>query len=88
DLLPSEWITELEKLQDQAAALPFAQLKPQLERSLGAKVETCFRHIDEAPVGTASMAQVYRAVTQMGEQVVLKIRRPGVEAKIQADLRL
>ena len=88
DLLPAEWITELEKLQDQAAAVPFAQLKPQLERSLGAKVSACFREIDEKPVGTASMAQVYRAVTPLGQEVVLKIRRPGVEDKIQADLRL
>lgn len=88
DLLPAEWITEFEKLQDQAAAVPFAQLKPQLERSLGAKVGACFREIDETPVGTASMAQVYRAVTPIGQEVVLKIRRPGVEEKIQADLRL
>lgn len=88
DLLPAEWITELEKLQDEAAAIPFAQLRPQLERSLGAKVSACFREIDEKPVGTASMAQVYRAVTPMGEAVVLKIRRPGIEEKIQADLRL
>ncbi|WP_068860543.1 ABC1 kinase family protein [Perlucidibaca aquatica] len=88
DLLPAEWITELEKLQDQAAAVPFAQLKQQLERSLGAKVGACFREIDEKPVGTASMAQVYRAVTPIGQEVVLKIRRPGVEEKIQADLRL
>ena len=88
DLLPAEWITELEKLQDQAAAVPFSQLKPQLERSLGAKVSACFREIDEKPVGTASMAQVYRAVTPIGQEVVLKIRRPGVEEKIQADLRL
>lgn len=88
DLLPAEWIAELEKLQDQAAAVPFSQLKPQLERSLGAKVSTCFREIDEKPVGTASMAQVYRAVTPIGQEVVLKIRRPGIEEKIQADLRL
>lgn len=88
DLLPAEWIAELEKLQDQAAAVPFSQLKPQLERSLGAKVSACFREIDEKPVGTASMAQVYRAVTPIGQEVVLKIRRPGIEEKIQADLRL
>ncbi|MEL0027264.1 MAG: AarF/UbiB family protein [Perlucidibaca sp.] len=88
DLLPAEWIAEFEALQDQAAAVPFAQLRPQLERSLGAKIGACFREIDETPVGTASMAQVYRAVTHIGREVVLKIRRPGVEEKIQADLRL
>lgn len=88
DLLPAEWITELEKLQDQAAAVPFTQLRPQLERSLGARVSACFKAIDETPVGTASMAQVYRAVTPLGQEVVLKIRRPGIEEKIHADLRL
>lgn len=88
DLLPPEWISALEQLQDQAAAVPFSQLRPQLERSLGAKVTACFRSIDERPVGTASMAQVYKAITPDGASVVLKIRRPGIEEKIHADLRL
>lgn len=88
DLLPPEWIVELENLQDQATAIPFSQLKSQLERSLGAKMSDCFHSIDEKPVGTASMAQVYKARTPDGDEVVLKIRRPGIEEKIHADLRL
>lgn len=88
DLLPPEWISQLETLQDQAAPLPFAQLRFQLERSLGARVSDCFREVDEVPVGSASMAQVHRAVTHAGEEVVLKIRKPGIEDKIKADLRL
>ena len=88
DLLPPEWIAQLEELQDQAAALPFAQLKGQLEKSLGAKISDCFREVDEKPVGVASMAQVHRAITLKGEEVVLKIRKPGIEDKIEDDLRL
>lgn len=88
DLLPPEWIVELENLQDQATAIPFSQLRSQLERSLGTKISDCFHSIDESPVGTASMAQVYKATTPDGDEVVLKIRRPGIEEKIHADLRL
>lgn len=88
DLLPPEWICQLEQLQDQAAPIPFAVLKPQLERSLGVRVGDCFREVDETPVGSASMAQVHRAVTHSGDEVVLKIRKPGIEEKIKADLSL
>lgn len=88
DLLPEEWITQLEALQDQARALPFSQLRPQLEKSLGRRISECFREVDEKPVGTASMAQVHRAITLAGQEVVLKIRKPGIEQQIQADLRL
>ncbi len=88
DLFPEEWIKELEQLQDQTRALPFFQLRPQLEKSLGARISDCFRQVDEKPVGSASMAQVHRAVTQAGAEVVLKIRKPGIEALIQSDLSL
>jgi len=88
DLLSPEWIAQLEELQDQTKALPFSQLKPQIESSLGMRIDECFREVDEQPVGTASMAQVHRAVTLSGEEVVLKIRKPGIEEKIEADLRL
>ena len=88
DLLPPEWISQLGELQDQTRALPFSQLKPLVEASLGARLSECFREVDEEPVGTASMAQVHRAVTLSGEEVVLKIRKPGIEEKIEADLRL
>ncbi|HEX6590914.1 MAG TPA: AarF/UbiB family protein [Moraxellaceae bacterium] len=88
DLLPEEWIRQLEGLQDQAQALPFAQLRPQIEKSLGQRLSDCFRELEETPVGVASMAQVHRAVTHAGEAVVLKVRKPGIEATILADLRL
>jgi ubiquinone biosynthesis protein len=88
DLLPPEWIAQLEELQDQTRALPLSQLRGQIEKSLGMRISDCFREVDEKPVGTASMAQVHRAVTHAGEEVVLKIRKPGIEQIIQADLSL
>lgn len=88
DLLPEEWIKQLEELQDHTKALPFSQLRTQIEKSLGSRISDHFREVDEKPVGTASMAQVHRAVTHAGEEVVLKIRKPGIEQVIQSDLSL
>ena len=88
DLFPEEWIRQLEQLQDQTRSLPFSQLRGQLEKSLGTRISDCFREVDEKPVGSASMAQVHRAVTHAGEDVVLKIRKPGIEKIIQSDLGL
>ncbi|MDP2226419.1 MAG: AarF/UbiB family protein, partial [Moraxellaceae bacterium] len=88
DLLSPEWIKQLEELQDHTRAIPFYQLKPQIEASLGAKISDCFREVDEVPLGTASMAQVHRAVTLTGVEVVLKVRKPGIAKVIQSDLHL
>lgn len=88
DLLPPEWIAQLEELQDHTRAIPFYQLKPQIEASLGCRLADCFSAVHEQPVGTASMAQVHRATTLAGEEVVLKVRKPGIDAVIQSDLHL
>ncbi|NMN06644.1 MULTISPECIES: AarF/UbiB family protein [unclassified Novosphingobium] len=88
DLLPPEWIAELERLQSQAPTLPFAALRPDLEQALGAPVDACFASFDEAPLAAASMAQVHRATLHDGRAVVVKIRRPGIAAPMLADLRL
>ncbi|HVL01378.1 MAG TPA: AarF/UbiB family protein [Dongiaceae bacterium] len=88
DLFPPEWITEFGKLQDEVPPVPFADLQPQVERSLGQPLNRVFRTVDERPLGTASMAQVHRATTVKGEKVVLKIRKPNISDKIEADLRL
>lgn len=88
DLFPAEWIDEFGKLQDEVPAVPFTDLQPQVERSLGQPLNRVFRIVDEKPLGTASMAQVHRATTVKGERVVLKIRKPNIRDKIEADLRL
>ncbi len=88
DLLPPEWIAELEQLHSAAPRLPFDQLREQVEAALGESPETAFARFDAEPLAAASMAQVHRATLADGTDVVLKIRRPGIRAVMEADLRL
>lgn len=88
DLLSPEWIAELEKLHSQVPPLPFAELLPEIERALGRSPYEVFRDLESNVHGSASIAQVHRARLPDGTPVVLKIRRPGIRAKIDADLRL
>lgn len=88
DLFPPDWIAQFEQLQDQGTALPFETLRPAVEQALGKPIERVFRHIDEQPLGVASIGQVHAAVTRRGEKVVIKVRKPGIAAKIASDLRL
>jgi len=88
DLLPPEWIAELEQLHSQAPVLPFETLRPALEEALGEPPESIFASFDTVPLAAASMAQVHRATLSDGRPVVLKIRRPGIRPLMEADLRL
>jgi ubiquinone biosynthesis protein len=88
DLFPPSWIAEFEKLQADAAPVPFDDLLPDLVRSLGRSPFEVFLDIETTACAAASIAQVHRAKLKDGTAVVLKVRRPGVRAKIDADLRL
>lgn len=88
DLLPPEWIAEFEQLQSAVPPVPFELLLPQLQESLGASPLALFRDVEPAPLGAASIAQVHGAHLQDGTPVVLKVRRPGIRPKIEADLRI
>ncbi len=88
DLFPPHWIAEFEKLHAHVAPVPFEALLPELERALGRSPFEVFRDIETTAHAAASIAQVHRAKLPDGTPVVLKVRRPGVRAKIEADLRL
>ena len=88
DLLTPEWIAELELLHSRAPTLPFETLRPAVEAALGQSPETAFATFDPAPLAAASMAQVHRATLTDGSAVVLKIRRPDIRPRMEADLRL
>lgn len=88
DLFPMEWIEEFEKLQDTARPIPFDKLQAKIEKSLGKSIDKVFASVDPKPIGVASIGQVHRAVTRSGEQVVLKVQKPGIRARIESDLRL
>jgi ubiquinone biosynthesis protein len=88
DLLPPKWTDELARLRSSAAPVPFELILPVIERSLGAPHTQFFADLERVPAGAASIAQVHRARLHDGRAVVLKVRRPGIEAKVEADLRL
>src|SRR5262252_805683 len=88
DLLPQAWTAELARLHSQVPAVPFDELLPQVEQALGRSPFEVFDDFEREPCAAASIAQVHRAKLASGKPVVVKIRRPGIEAKIDADLRI
>jgi ubiquinone biosynthesis protein len=87
DLFEPEWIAEFGKLQDSAPAVPYADVQQQLSEDLGGAPEQIFASFNTEPLAAASIAQVYRARLHDGNEVVVKVRRPGIKPIIEADLR-
>jgi ubiquinone biosynthesis protein len=88
DVFPPAWIAEFEKLHSKVPPVPFEQLRPGLEQLWGRGVEEVFASFELEPFAAASIAQVHRARLRDGVPVVVKIRRPDILPKIEADLRI
>jgi len=88
DMFPPHWITEFEKLHSQVPAVPYEVLHPSLVEALKGNPNDVFAEFDPVPLAAASIAQVYRATLKDGTPVVVKMRRPGIEGVIRADLRI
>ena len=88
DLLPSAWTDELNRLYSDVAPVPFDDLLPQIEQALGRSPYEVFTKVEREPYAAASIAQIHRATLASGTPVILKIRRPGIAAKVAADLRI
>ncbi|MHB1167530.1 MAG: ABC1 kinase family protein, partial [Carboxydocellales bacterium] len=88
DLLPPELFLELEHLQDMVHPISFSQVKMVLETELGMEYQKVFDYIDEEPLGAASIGQVHRGRLTTGEEVVIKIQRPGIEGNVKTDLEI
>lgn len=88
DLLPDVITRELESLMDHLPAIPYEQVRAIIERDLETPVDALFRTIDEEPLGSASIAQAHRAVTRDGDEVVVKVIKPGIRDVITSDLKL
>jgi len=86
DLLPPEFISELSRLQDDAPKVPWPEISAVLEEALGGPVTEKFASVGTEPIAAASIAQVHGATLPSGEQVVVKVRRPGVTGVVGADL--
>ena len=88
DLFSPDWIAEFEKLHTAVPPVPIDELLPQVTEALGRSPFEVFRDLEREPFASASIAQVHRARLQDGTPVVLKIRRPGIREKIEADVRI
>lgn len=88
DLVPEEWSNEFARLHDQVQPLSFADVDRVLREELGENYRDAFSEIDEAPLGSASIAQVHGAILRDGRRVVLKVQRPGIAEKIKDDINV
>jgi len=88
DILPADFIAELSHLQDRAAPMPVQTVFELIEKGLGRSAPQLFASIDPEPMASASIAQVHRARLASGEDVVVKVQRPGIEEQIRSDTDL
>lgn len=87
DLLPPEFIAAFSTLQTKARPLPWPEIEQAIIANLGGKsIPDVFAEVNETPLASASIAQVHTARLITGEEVVLKVRRPGIRAQVDQDL--
>ena len=88
DILPEEFIKEFLKLQDEVPSFAFQDVVKVIEQEFKKSVKELLREIEEKPVAAASIAQVHKAVTMDGKDVVIKVQRPDIEAIIDNDISI
>ena len=88
DLIPMSLIIELRKLQDAVPPFGSEAARNQIEGALGRPIAELFAEFDDVPIAAASIAQVHRARLFTGEEVAVKVRRPGLEQVIGTDLEI
>ncbi|ACK69086.1 ABC-1 domain protein [Gloeothece citriformis PCC 7424] len=88
DLFPSEYVEELSKLQDQVPAFTYEQVEKIIKADLGKPIAKLFRSFDPSPLAAASLGQVHKAQLNSGEEVVVKVQRPGLKKLFTIDLAI
>lgn len=88
DLLPKELIYELEKLQDSVPQFSGKDAQKLVENELGKPIYEMFKNFETCPIASASVSQVHRAELIDGEEIVVKVQRPGIEHIIEIDLEI
>jgi predicted unusual protein kinase regulating ubiquinone biosynthesis (AarF/ABC1/UbiB family) len=86
DVLPEEYIEELALLQDEVPAVPFDEVRQVVEKSFEQPLHEVYACFDPTPLAAASLGQVHRAMVWSGQQVVVKVKRPSIDAIVEADL--
>ncbi|MEQ8386645.1 MAG: AarF/ABC1/UbiB kinase family protein [Coleofasciculus sp. A1-SPW-01] len=88
DLFPGEYVEELSKLQDRVPAFNYDQVEAIVKKDLGKSVSELFDNFDPIPLAAASLGQVHKAQLQSGEEVVVKVQRPGLRKLFTIDLQI
>ena len=88
DVIPQDFVNEFRKLQDQIPPIPFSQIEEILNSEFPTGYQKVFKEFSQEAIGSASIAQVHRAVLQDGTPVVVKIQKPNVTEIIEDDIRI
>jgi len=88
DIVPAEYIAELESLQDDVGAFSFADVEKTVEEELHVRISKAFESFEATPLATASLGQVHRATLRDGREVVVKVQRPNVRDQVKNDLQI
>jgi ubiquinone biosynthesis protein len=88
DLLPADYIAALARLQSTVVPVPADKIFQIVETELGAPIADLFQSFDPEPLAAASMAQVHHATLRNGDEVVVKVQRPGVRQRIEIDIEV
>lgn len=88
DILPKEYCHAFERLRADVPPIPFCEMIRCIEESYGAPWDKVFSCIEERPLGSASIAQVHKAVLRDGSVVAVKVRRPGIVQQMSEDITL
>ena len=89
DLVGVEIAEELQKLRDDTPVTPFDEIKEVIETELGDSMNKIYVDIDETPIGSASIGQVYKArLRETGEKVAIKVQKPNSREIIESDIKI
>jgi len=88
DLFPLEYVEELSKLQDRVPAFDYEQVKETIETDFAKPIDQLFASFDPIPLAAASLGQVHRAKLFNGEDIVVKVQRPGLKQLFTIDLAI
>ncbi len=87
DVMPRQWVEVLSRLQDRVPPRPFPVVRKAVESELSAGLHEIFRSFSEAPIASASLAQVHEATLRNGDRVAVKVQYPEIERLVRGDLQ-
>ncbi len=88
DLIPKEYIAELEHLQSNVAPFSYAEAESIIEQDFKKPVKAIFKTFSNKPFASASLGQVYEATLKTGEKVAVKVQRPGAKNRVKIDIQV